>query len=154
MLTQDEMVILKLTKIAKEIPEFHTKSPIELQHETNIPENVWYDFINNNEQIRQFIHRRTNEDIEFAHRKALSALGNSAANGNVQAIKELNQLSGILNQNNSKQIVTHYIPRPKGVNQSDEPTANTNTTNTTSTTTTDMPELQRDQSSDTSDRTV
>lgn len=107
-----EMANKKLTNLALTLPDFHTKSPSELEKETNIPAQTWYDFINNSEEIRQFIHRRTNEDIEFAHRRALSALAKEAQRGNVQAIKELNNLSGILNQQNNKQIVTHFIPRP------------------------------------------
>lgn len=107
-----EMANKKLTNLALTILDFHTKSPSELEKETNIPAQTWYDFINNSEEIRQFIHRRTNEDIEFAHRRALSALAKEAQRGNVQAIKELNNLSGILNQQNNKQIVTHFIPRP------------------------------------------
>jgi hypothetical protein len=109
----EKIIISKLLKISKEIPDFHTLSPSELTKATNIAQDIWYEFLNNNEEIRQYIHRRTNEDIEIAHRKAMQALGDQASNGNVQAIKELNNLSGILNQNNNKQIVTHYIPRPK-----------------------------------------
>jgi hypothetical protein len=109
----EKIIISKLLKISKEIPDFHTLSPSELTKITNISQDIWYEFLNNNEEIRQYIHRRTNEDIEIAHRKAMQALGDQASNGNVQAIKELNNLSGILNQNNNKQIVTHYIPRPK-----------------------------------------
>ena len=73
------------------------------------------------EPVRQLIHRRATEDIEVAQRKAMGALAKAAQHGNVSAIKELNQLSGILNQNNNKQFITHYIPRPQIVGgQSDE----------------------------------
>ena len=109
----NDMITSKLLKIAKETPDFHIMSPQELSTTTKIAEDIWYDFINNNEEIRQYIQRRTQEDIEISHRKALAALGNAASLGNVQAIRELNQLSGILNQNNNRQIVTHYIPRPE-----------------------------------------
>jgi hypothetical protein len=114
----------KLLKIANELPDFHTLTPQDLQHKTSIPSDIWYEFINTNEDIRQFIHRRTNEDIEFAHRRALAALSKEASRGNVQAIKELNQISGILNQNNNKQYVTHYIPRPQ--DQEEEKDGNEN----------------------------
>lgn len=109
----EKIITARLMKISKELPDFHTLSPSEMSKITNISQDIWYEFLNNNEEIRQYIHRRTNEDIEIAHRKAMQALGDQASNGNVQAIKELNQLSGILNQNNNKQIVTHYIPRPR-----------------------------------------
>ena len=110
---EKDLVNAKLLKIATTLPNFHQLSPQELQDLTSIPLDMWYEFINTNEEVRQFIQRRTNEDIEFAHRKALSALAEEASRGNVQAIKELNNLSGILNQSNNKQIITHYIPRPE-----------------------------------------
>lgn len=112
MQTPQQLAILKLTKIAKDLPSFHRLLPEELEEQTGISSNQWMDFISSNEEIRQFISMRTAEDVEFAHRAALNALAKEAKRGNVQAIKELNQLSGILNQNNNKQIVTHYIPRP------------------------------------------
>lgn len=108
-----QLANLKLTKIAKELRHFHRLTPDELEEATGISSNQWSDFINTSEEIRQFINNKTNEDIEFAQRKALNALSKEAGRGNVQAIKELNQISGILNQNNNKQIVTHYIPRPE-----------------------------------------
>lgn len=112
-MNQKQAITQKLVKIAYETPNFHQLTPQELSNQTGIPLDIWYEFITTDEEIRQFIQRRINEDIEIAHRKALQALAKEAAKGNVQAIKELNQLSGILNQNNNKQFITHHIPRPK-----------------------------------------
>ena len=61
-------------------------------------------------------------EIEIAHRIALQALTREAQKGNIQAIKELNQLSGILNQNNNKQFITHFVPRPKQQQQQEDNT--------------------------------
>lgn len=111
-MTPEQLVTQKLEKLAQSLPDFHRLNLEELEQRTNVPQQTWATFIASNEYIRQLIHRKTGEDIEFAQRKALNALAKEAARGNVQAIKELNQLSGILNQANQKQIVTHHIPRP------------------------------------------
>lgn len=107
----EQLAQSKLAKIVKEMPDFHRLSLDDLEQRTGISQLIWSDYLSQ-ESMRQLIHKRTSEDIEFAQRKALSALSKEASRGNVQAIKELNQISGILNQNNNKQIVTHYIPRP------------------------------------------
>jgi hypothetical protein len=109
----DKLVESKLLKIANELPNFHSLTPTELEQLTSIDAKEWHHLITNNENIRQLIHRRTNEDIEIAQRKALQSLAKQAQLGNVQAIKELNQVSGILNQANNKQFITHFIPRPQ-----------------------------------------
>lgn len=102
----------KLSQIEKETSNFHRLSPTQLFEKTNIPEQYWSDYLQQ-EDVRQRIANRLNDEIEIAHRQALIALAKQAAQGNVQAIKELNQISGILNQNNNKQYITHYIPRPQ-----------------------------------------
>lgn len=107
-----DIITSKMLKIANELPNFHSLTPTELEQITKIDAKEWHQLITNNEQVRQLIHRKTSEDIEIAQRKALQALGKEAGRGNVQAIKELNQISGILNQQNNKQFITHYIPRP------------------------------------------
>lgn len=106
-----QMAEQKLERIASEIQNIHRATPEELEAQTGISQSIWLDYLNK-ESTRQLISKRTAEDIEFAQRKALQSLAKEASRGNVQAIKEINQLSGILNQNNNKQIVTHYIPRP------------------------------------------
>lgn len=112
MTTPNELIRKKLEKLEREIPNFYTSTPLQLYHQTDIPEEVWSEYLQR-EEVRQRIRAKTVEDIEIAHRQALNALAKEASRGNVQAIKELNNLSGILNQNNNKQIVTHYIPRPE-----------------------------------------
>lgn len=116
----------KLTRTISDIPNFYQMTPHELEQKTNIPEEHWRNYLDQ-ESTRQLIHRRITEDAEIAQRKAMQALSKEAQRGNVQAIKELNQLSGILSQNSNKQIVTHYIPRPttkeQEVNTQNEQTA-------------------------------
>lgn len=106
------LAMQKLNQITKEIHNFHTLTPEELEAKTGMPASAWLSYLNL-DSTRQEIHKRTAEDIEIAQRKALTALSREAQRGNVQAIKEINQISGILNQNNNKQFITHYIPRPQ-----------------------------------------
>jgi len=106
------MIQAKLEQLEKQTPEFYKMTPYDLQVATGVPEHYWSEYLQQ-EQVRQRITAKMNEEIEISHRKAINALAIQAQNGNVQAIKELNQLSGIMNQNNNKQIVTHYIPRPR-----------------------------------------
>lgn len=108
----DDLVLAKLQKLEKTIPSFHRMTLRELSQHTGISEEQWSIYLQR-EDVRQRIHAKTSEDIEIAHRVALAQLAKQAQNGNIQAIKELNQLSGILNQNNNKQIVTHYVKRPE-----------------------------------------
>lgn len=108
----EQLANLKLEKIASQIQNIHRATPEELEAQTGISQTVWLEYLNK-ESTRQLINKRTAEDIEFAQRKALQALTKEAQRGNVQAIKEINQISGILNQNNNKQFITHYIPRPQ-----------------------------------------
>ncbi len=110
-MNEQHLINQKLQKLELEIRDFHHLTLQQLEQRTNIPQIIWSNHLNK-EDTRQRITQRLNEDIEIAHRASLHALTKEAQKGNIQAIKELNQLSGILNQNNTKQIVTHYIPRP------------------------------------------
>lgn len=118
--TPEQLISQKLEKLELTLPNFHRLTLFQLEQQTNIQEHVWSQYLQR-EDVRQRIHNKVNEDIEIAHRISLNALAIQAGNGNVQAIKELNQLSGILNQNKNRQIVTHYIPRPKQQQEGGKP---------------------------------
>lgn len=95
--------------------------PDELAIETRIgtPE-VWEEFLNI-EAVRLYVAARTKNLATVQARKAMKNLQKSANNGDVAAIKYLNDVSGLLHkQADNKQIVLHYVPRPtihKGVTQ-------------------------------------
>jgi hypothetical protein len=109
--TPNQLIEQKLQNLEKTIPNFHRLTLRQLEQQTNIPEETWSNYLSR-EDVRQRIIAKTNEDIEISHRIAMHSLAIQAQSGNIQAIKELNTLSGILNQQNNKQIVTHFIPRP------------------------------------------
>lgn len=125
MKTPSQLIDQKLLQVEHQTSNFHKLTPFQLEQTTGIPEATWSQYLQR-EDVRQRITNKLNEEIEIAHRQALTALAKQASQGNVQAIKELNQISGILNQNNAKQIVTHYIPRPK--QQTDQQAAKGETT--------------------------
>jgi hypothetical protein len=55
-----------------------------------------------------------NHQTQVAQRKTLQALQEAAENGNVQAAKEINELSGIMQAgDNNRVVVLHQIARPK-----------------------------------------
>ena len=109
--TPNQLIEAKLKQLELSTRNFHKYNPDQLEDETSIPAPIWSEYLSR-EDVRQRITAKINEEIEIAHRQALTALSKEAQRGNIQAIKELNQLSGILNQANTKQIVTHHIPRP------------------------------------------
>jgi hypothetical protein len=66
--------------------------------------------------IRQFVDRRAKQFTAESHRKGIVSLAMEAQQGNVQAIKELKELSGIMNQQESKTVVIlHRVSRPEEV---------------------------------------
>lgn len=87
-------------------------SPTELSNQLNIGnKNLWQDFLNL-EPTRQFIKTQQAFNAQIAQRKAFQALEREANEGNVNAAKQINELSGILNQIDSNRIVVlHRIDR-------------------------------------------
>lgn len=74
---------------------------------------AWEKFLNL-DPVLLYVTARTKNLAAVTARKSLKNLSKAASAGEVAAIKYLNELSGILQgQANNKQIVMHYIPRPK-----------------------------------------
>lgn len=73
---------------------------------------VWQEFLNL-EPTRQYIKGQIANTASIASRKAIKALENEALNGDVQAAKQINEISGILNRDsNNRTVVLHQIHRP------------------------------------------
>lgn len=80
----------------------------------------WEDFLNL-EPVKLYVSVRTKNLASMQARKSMKNLQKSASSGDVQAIKYLNELSGVLqNQSDKKVIVLHYIPRPKVKKEKEE----------------------------------
>ena len=106
-------IIARLAEAFEEHSE-HTLhlSPNELAKTLNIGnKKQWQDFLNL-EPTRQYIKTQQAFNAQIAQRKAFQALEREANEGNVNAAKQINELSGILNQiDSNKIIVLHRIDR-------------------------------------------
>jgi hypothetical protein len=74
---------------------------------------MWTRFLNL-EPVMSFIKSEMAHQARVAQRKAFLSLQKLALEGNVQAAKEINELSGIMSTtDDNKVIVLHQIQRPK-----------------------------------------
>lgn len=100
-------------------------SPDELATQTQIGnKEQWQNFLNL-QTVRNYIKAEMSAQAQIAQRKTFQTLQVAAQQGNVQAAKEINELSGILQQyDNNKVIVLHQISRPKIQKQEETNDAN------------------------------
>ena len=90
--------------------------PIELTDKLGIGNRqLWQDFLNF-DAVRQYISGRMAEAAQVATRKTLQALIKQGVGGDVGAIRQINEMSGVLNSGDkNKVIVLHQINRSKVV---------------------------------------
>lgn len=68
------------------------------------------------QETQNFIKAQMQFMSQIAQRKTFSSLVEMALAGNAQAAKQVQELSGIMNQQDqNRTVVLHYIPRPKEV---------------------------------------
>jgi hypothetical protein len=113
-LTEEQKEItIRLATVFEEHSE-HTLhlTPTELTNVLKLGnKHLWQDFLNL-EPTRQFIKSQQAFNAQIAQRKAFQALEREAVNGDVNAAKQINELSGILNNiDTNKIIVLHRIDR-------------------------------------------
>lgn len=66
------------------------------------------------EPVKIFIKSEMTQQVQIAQRKSIQAIAKEAALGNVQAAKQVQELSGILSQaDNNKIVILHQVNRPK-----------------------------------------
>lgn len=88
------------------------KTPIELAESNIGNKNHWQQFLSL-DVIQNYVRQQMAHQTQIASRKGLISLQKEAQAGNVQAIKHLNELSGILEQGDQNKIVVlHQISRP------------------------------------------
>ena len=86
----------------------------ELTETTGIGNRTLWQALTNLPATRQFIKAEMQRFTDVAQRRAFKALQKQAENGNVSAAKEIQELSGIMNQqDNNRVIILHRIERPK-----------------------------------------
>ena len=86
--------------------------PEELWDELRVgsPE-IWEEFLSQ-ETVNLYVTARTKSLATVQARKSLQNLQKGAKRGDVQAIKYLNEVSGILaGSDNNKTVVLHFVPR-------------------------------------------
>jgi hypothetical protein len=110
-LDEQEAVEIMLSRYVNE--DWWDHSPHELAKVTRSSVYLWERLLGTS-PIRQYIGRRQKEFVVESHRKGLRALAKEAAGGNVQANKELKELTGLFNSEESRTIVIlHRISRPE-----------------------------------------
>lgn len=89
-------------------------NPEELEEATNLgSKDQWAELLKL-EETRNFIKGQMAALAEIAQRKTFASLVQAALGGNHQAAKQVQELSGILNQQDTNRtIVLHRIPRSK-----------------------------------------
>ena len=88
-------------------------SPEELEEEYSISRTHWEKLLSL-QTTQAYIKQQMSRRMDIAQRKAFLALQAEAQKGNVGAVKEINELSGILStQDKNKVIVLHRVDRPQ-----------------------------------------
>lgn len=111
---EEQEVLALLATTFERSPSYLFLAPEELTQETRIGnKQMWFNFLNL-DQVRNYIKSEMAYQAQVAQRRAFLALAKSAEEGNVQAAKEINELSGILSSaDNNKIVVLHQIARPE-----------------------------------------
>lgn len=110
----NQAIYLALAHTFESNTEFLFFNPEELQKYTNTgSKQHWTDFLAD-ATVQTYIKSQMAFLANIAQRKTFRSLVESALEGNAQAAKQVQELSGILNQvDSNKVIVLHQIPRPK-----------------------------------------
>ena len=110
---QEKEIIIRLAEQFEEHSE-HTLhlTPIELTETLSLGnKKLWQDFLNM-ETTKQYIKAQMAFNAQVAQRKAFQSLEREAISGDVNAAKQINELSGILNNiDTNKIVVLHRIDR-------------------------------------------
>lgn len=112
--TINKEVTLRLADAFESRPDSIYKSHIELPSYLRIgTKEQWFDFLNL-EPVRQYITAQMGFLSTIAVRQNFQKLQEQAMQGNIQALKELNDISPFFNQQEqNKVIILHQIARPK-----------------------------------------
>lgn len=95
-------------------PDNLYSSPDELTQSLQIADHhLWQAFLNL-EPVDNYIKQQMAYNTKIAFRKSFQSLQQEALSGDVSAIKQVNELSGILEKKDDNRIVVlHYVRRPE-----------------------------------------
>jgi hypothetical protein len=110
----EQTILMKLASTFQNNTKLLFMEPEELVEETGIGTKDQWNEILRFQETQNFIKGQMAFISQIAQRKTFSSLVQSALGGNAQAAKQVQELSGVLNQvDSNKVIVLHYVPRPK-----------------------------------------
>jgi hypothetical protein len=111
---EEQEIIAVLAVHFEENPRALYQTPQELAKSTQRGNKAQWQHFLSLDSVRNYIKSEMNHQTQVAQRKTLQALQEAAENGNVQAAKEINELSGIMQAgDNNRVVVLHQIARPK-----------------------------------------
>jgi chromosome condensin MukBEF MukE localization factor len=110
----EQTILMKLAARYQENTNFLFLDPEELQTESGIGTKEQWTELLRLQETQNFLKGQMQFLSQIAQRKTFQSLVTSALGGNAQAAKQVQELSGVLNQvDSNKVIVLHYVPRPK-----------------------------------------
>ena len=109
---EDQEIYLRLAHQFEQSSNYLFLSPEELPVQTRIGSKDQWQALLTLETTQAYIKGQMAQITQVAQRKAFLSLQEEARNGNVQAVKEINELSGIMEaKDNSRVIVLHRVNR-------------------------------------------
>jgi chromosome condensin MukBEF MukE localization factor len=110
----EQTILMKLAARYQENTNFLFLDPEELQQESRIGTKEQWTELLRLQETQNFLKGQMQFLAQIAQRKTFQSLVQSALGGNAQAAKQVQELSGILNQQDqNRTVVLHYVPRPK-----------------------------------------
>lgn len=111
---EQQQIFARLADTFESDPDYLFLDPIELTQNTSIGnKQMWFQFLNL-EPVKNYIKSEMSYKAQVAQRRAFQALADSAEKGNVQAAKEINELSGIMSaSDNNRIVVLMRVSRPE-----------------------------------------
>lgn len=110
----DKTIIMRLANEFQKTTEYLFLEPSELVEQTAMgTKDKWQELLNM-QDTKNYISGQMAFLAQISQRKTFASLVSMALSGNQQAAKQVQELSGIMNQQDSNRIVVlHQIPRPK-----------------------------------------
>jgi hypothetical protein len=108
----EKTILMKLASTFQNNTKLLFMEPEELVEETGIGTKDQWNELLRLQETQNFIKGQMQFLSQIAQRKTFQSLVQSALSGNAQAAKQVQELSGVLNQvDSNKVIVLHHIPR-------------------------------------------
>jgi hypothetical protein len=114
----EQTILMKLAARYQENTNFLFLDPEELQQESGIGTKEQWTELLRLQETQNFLKGQMQFLAQIAQRKTFQSLVTSALGGNAQAAKQVQELSGILNQQDqNRTVVLHYVPRSKPIEE-------------------------------------